>query len=453
MQHRMYIQPDLITSRYKHMPLGEQPMLPPDPMAVLNGIQYTTKNGLDYWTPEAVQAIQGVLPFMAAEAKINTANRVVLYLTPSIPGGNALTSVLDLHQQGFAIMLSKVSPSLPPVIVASKDPASVVATASSGKEHAIVEIPTAIEQAAWALMTRGNVGPCQYLCDDDKGPTKLPDGSCTCDRSQGSLATASTTNWGAYGIALLVGIGIPAAIMAATVKMTPNKRRRGRKMRRNDALHERIAEVLGWPVKDTYGFDLQSLRELVRHKSPKLAAEITERIQTGAYIVGSRHKPKYRRNGSVVEAIRAGDTVIIVDRFGARRSGRAVMRGPHGWVLNMGGKHGTPAVASEANIVDAKPKMRRNGPKASPPSIVAPGRIGDMILSRTDADRIALRPMPGSWDFEVKRFRDRDAMRKFMRDEQYREGRDMTGRFRAEWKAAIKDRVEHVGYPAFQTKA
>jgi len=105
-------------------------------------------------------------------------------------------------------------------------------------------------------------------------------------------------NWAAYGIAILVGVGVPAAIMAATTGMTPNKRRRGRKMRRNDALHERIAEVLGWPVKDTYGFDLQSLRELVRHKSPKLAAEITERIQTGSYIVGPRYKPKYRRNAS-----------------------------------------------------------------------------------------------------------------------------------------------------------
>jgi len=34
------------------------------------------------------------------------------------------------------------------------------------------------------------------------------------------------TDWVAYGIALLVGVGIPAALMAATTTMTPNRRRR-----------------------------------------------------------------------------------------------------------------------------------------------------------------------------------------------------------------------------------
>lgn len=32
-------------------------------------------------------------------------------------------------------------------------------------------------------------------------------------------------------------------------------------------------------------------------------------------------------------------------------SGRAVMRGPAGWVLNMGGQYGTPGIASEDNLV------------------------------------------------------------------------------------------------------
>lgn len=40
----------------------------------------------------------------------------------------------------------------------------------------------------------------------------------------------------------------------------------------------------------------------------------------------------------IVESIRPGDRVTIVDRFGKQRTGRAVMRGPHGWVLNMGGR-------------------------------------------------------------------------------------------------------------------
>jgi hypothetical protein len=33
------------------------------------------------------------------------------------------------------------------------------------------------------------------------------------------------------------------------------------------------------------------------------------------------------------------------------RTGRAVLKGPHGWVLNMGGRYGTPAVATVENIV------------------------------------------------------------------------------------------------------
>jgi hypothetical protein len=50
------------------------------------------------------------------------------------------------------------------------------------------------------------------------------------------------------------------------------------------------------------------------------------------------------------EAIRAGDRITIVNRFGQERTGRAVMLGPAGWVLNMGGRHGTPAIATDENI-------------------------------------------------------------------------------------------------------
>jgi len=35
-------------------------------------------------------------------------------------------------------------------------------------------------------------------------------------------------------------------------------------------------------------------------------------------------------------------------------SGRAVMKGPCGWVLNMGGKYGRPAIATEDNVVAVK---------------------------------------------------------------------------------------------------
>jgi hypothetical protein len=57
---------------------------------------------------------------------------------------------------------------------------------------------------------------------------------------------------------------------------------------------------------------------------------------------------------ALYRSIRPGDRVTIVNRHGQESSGRAVMRGPSGWVLNMGGKHGTPAIASPENITDVK---------------------------------------------------------------------------------------------------
>jgi hypothetical protein len=60
---------------------------------------------------------------------------------------------------------------------------------------------------------------------------------------------------------------------------------------------------------------------------------------------------------NILNAIRPGDRVTIRNRFGQERTGRAVTRGPAGWVLNMGGRHGTPDIADERNIV----RVRRKG--------------------------------------------------------------------------------------------
>ena len=57
---------------------------------------------------------------------------------------------------------------------------------------------------------------------------------------------------------------------------------------------------------------------------------------------------------SFVDTIARGSRVTIVDRFGKERTGRAVMRGPYGWVLNMGGKHGMSAVTTADNIVSVR---------------------------------------------------------------------------------------------------
>jgi len=62
---------------------------------------------------------------------------------------------------------------------------------------------------------------------------------------------------------------------------------------------------------------------------------------------------------TILDAIRTGDRVTIVNRFGQERTGRATLRGPYGWVLNMGGRYGTPAVATAENITKVKPRKDR----------------------------------------------------------------------------------------------
>ena len=58
-----------------------------------------------------------------------------------------------------------------------------------------------------------------------------------------------------------------------------------------------------------------------------------------------------------------GDRVTFVDRFGKERTGRAVMYGPAGWVLNMGGRYGTPQVVSDEMIVRVR-RGKRNPARA-----------------------------------------------------------------------------------------
>lgn len=66
---------------------------------------------------------------------------------------------------------------------------------------------------------------------------------------------------------------------------------------------------------------------------------------------------------SLLSQVRHGSRVTIVDRFGVERTGTAngllITRGSH-CVLNMGGKHGRPAVADDRNIVSVYNKPERS---------------------------------------------------------------------------------------------
>lgn len=62
----------------------------------------------------------------------------------------------------------------------------------------------------------------------------------------------------------------------------------------------------------------------------------------------------------LLQSVKVGDRVTIVNRFGQQHHGRAVMPSAHGgWVLNMGGKHGTPGIVDETNIVDVRHAKRQ----------------------------------------------------------------------------------------------
>jgi hypothetical protein len=80
--------------------------------------------------------------------------------------------------------------------------------------------------------------------------------------------------------------------------------------------------------------------------------------------------------------VRPGDRVTIVDHDGQQRTGRAVMNSSGGgWVLNMGGRYGTPAIANNENIVKVKAgRTRRSNPELL--VVSNPGKGGSTMRRR-----------------------------------------------------------------------
>lgn len=57
---------------------------------------------------------------------------------------------------------------------------------------------------------------------------------------------------------------------------------------------------------------------------------------------------------ALLATARAGDRITIENRHGQRQTGRVVMQGPAGPVLNLGGRYGTPGVATPDNFVSLR---------------------------------------------------------------------------------------------------
>ena len=57
--------------------------------------------------------------------------------------------------------------------------------------------------------------------------------------------------------------------------------------------------------------------------------------------------------------IQTGDTVYFSTPHTAEMRGKVVMRGPAGWVVNAGGRHGIPKIVSEANFIRGRKGKNR----------------------------------------------------------------------------------------------
>jgi len=93
----------------------------------------------------------------------------------------------------------------------------------------------------------------------------------------------------------------------------------------------------------------KALKALERRRpSSRLAARIADALLNASSALSSSRR--------LVDDIKAGSRVTIVGRDGRQMTGKAVMFNPKvdGWVLNMGGRYGKPAIATDDNVVSVR---------------------------------------------------------------------------------------------------
>lgn len=107
-------------------------------------------------------------------------------------------------------------------------------------------------------------------------------------------------------------------------------------------------------------FQTRRTHEMFKQDAEREARRLREEGARDVRVISwsRRHDDELAGTQPLIDTVRMGDRVTIVDRFGHERTGRAVMKGPAGWVLNMGGKHGTPGIASDENTVKVRAGRR-----------------------------------------------------------------------------------------------
>lgn len=182
-------------------------------------------------------------------------------------------------------------------------------------------------------------------------------------------------------------------------------------------------------------------------KEVQAAKEMLRKID----VTNARHRST---NPDLYDAIRHGDRVTIVNRFGQQRTGRAVMRGPAGWVLNMGGPHGTPAIASPENVTRVKKSNRAEPPigwqqwqdqmyKRITKILKAQGKadnytLGDLEQAEKTADRQLRAELGGGYERNSRHRNQADEMGQAVKLYQTFHGKDPSGIVEKHVSAAMR---------------
>lgn len=81
------------------------------------------------------------------------------------------------------------------------------------------------------------------------------------------------------------------------------------------------------------------------------ATDLDDAVETARAMHARIAVPQMAAAAAALAQIRPGDKVTISNHLGQHRTGRAIFMGTHGYVLNMGGRYGSPGVATVNNIV------------------------------------------------------------------------------------------------------
>jgi hypothetical protein len=114
---------------------------------------------------------------------------------------------------------------------------------------------------------------------------------------------------------------------------------------------KQIVNALGMRITKTEYDEYRVALANNSEASAYYATDLDDAVGTARAMHARRAIHRIEACVTLLDAIRPGDKVTISNHLGQHRTGRALFMGTHGWVLNMGGRYGTPGVATVRNVV------------------------------------------------------------------------------------------------------